>query len=99
MRMFAANNSQNPRFILFANASSIITFNLSLKRDSCCPFTAYLTDMCAFLLTPANNLTLLITLDVILQVSLICRYSTVINALPSHTHKGPKDCITGLLTP
>jgi hypothetical protein len=34
-----------------------------------------------------------------LQVSLIRRYSAVINALPSHTHGDPKDCITGLLAP
>jgi hypothetical protein len=99
MRMFAAGNSQDPRFILFANASSIVTLDLSLERDSCCSFTAHLTDMCAFLLAPASNLALLITLDVILQVSLVCRCSTVMNALSSHTHGGPKGCITGLLTP
>jgi hypothetical protein len=87
MRMFAAGNSQDPRFILFANAFSIIVPSLGLEKDSCRPFTAHLTDICALLLAPASNLALLITLG------------TVMNTLPSHTHRGPKGCITSLLTP
>ena len=51
------------------------------------------------LLALANNLTLLIPLNMLLQASFVRCLLAVIYILPSHTHRSPTGCIPGLLTP